>query len=381
MSIASPVSIPTATAIEPKTLAELLALSSDQISAVDIARANLLCAEGLPGAEDLDVTRYLKVLDLWTKRIKLQSDRHINAFRRNPEKYRNSEAYWRILAITTTLWYEYNLRYNKDRIEKEDWSHSEDNLIHGLLGPKRTGTCSTLPILVVAIGRRLGYPLYVVHTTGHVFFRWDSDDPKECRNFEFSGDGLSSSQNQFYREWPMKWPEDLIKEEATRGHNRRYLRNLTPTEEVASALANRAATLEAVNRWEESLEAYYAAIHFDPKNPSYVVQRLELMKKISAADELMAGVIATTPNFNPDLPALITAKVEQDEKGTPLTITYKQLSHQILPSDPSFDPTFKPPQGITPALFRIRRVVSDIHSKHCPMWNFKPGKPPENYAY
>ncbi len=299
-------------------------------------------------------------------------------FRHNPKRFRNSEAYWRILALTTTLWQDYKLAYNLARIEKEDWSHSEDNFIHGLLGPKRTGTCATLPILVVSIGRRLGYPLHVVHTVGHVFFRWESDEPKECRNFEFNGDGLSSSEDQFYREWPAKWPAQLIEEEARRGANRLYLRSLTPIEDFASALSLRAVTLEAVGRWEEALEAYYAAIHVNPNNPGYIAHRHELMKKISAADELMAGVIATTLNFNPELPALISATVTR-EAG--LSISYKQLAHPILPSDPSSDSTFRPPPGITPALFRIRRVVNDIHSMHQPMAGFKPGTPPEGFEY
>ena len=84
------------------------------------------------------------------------------------------------------------------------------------------------------------------------------------------------------------------------------------------------------------------------------------------------------PNFDPNLPALITAKVAVDHKGPFLSISYKQLPHPIAPSDPSFDPTFQPPPGISPALFRIRRVVHDIHSKSRPMAGFRPATPPSN---
>jgi len=38
---------------QPRSLAELLALPPDQLEKVDIARMNLLCAEGLRGSEDL----------------------------------------------------------------------------------------------------------------------------------------------------------------------------------------------------------------------------------------------------------------------------------------------------------------------------------------
>jgi hypothetical protein len=299
-------------------------------------------------------------------------------FRRSPEKYKNSEAYWRILALTTTLWSEFNVRYNMERIDKDDWSDSRDILIHGLLGPKRTGTCATLPVLVVAIGRRLGYPLHLVRTIAHSFFRWESADGRDHINFEYNGDGLDCHSDRFYREWPAKWPAKFLEEEAKRGEKRLYLRSLTPREELAGALSMRAACLEAVGRWAEALDAYDATIRFDPDHPGHAMHRNELTKKMLAADELMAGVRATTPNFNPDLPAIITAKVAVDHKGPLLSISYKQLPRRILPSDPSFDPTFKPPPGVSPALFRIRKVVNDVHSRCHPTAGFRPTNPPKD---
>jgi len=38
----------------PNALASLLKLTPKQLASVDIARMNLLCAEGLPGAEDIE---------------------------------------------------------------------------------------------------------------------------------------------------------------------------------------------------------------------------------------------------------------------------------------------------------------------------------------
>ena len=140
----------------------------------------------------------------------------------------------------------------------------------------------------------------------------------------------------------------------------------------------RAACLEAVGRWAEALQAYDATIRFDADHPGHAMHRNELIKKMLAADELMAGVRATTPSFNPELPAVITARVTVDHKGPVLSISYKQLPHRIFPSDPAFDPTFKPPPGISPALFRIRKVVNDIHSKFEPMAGFKPTNPPQH---
>ena len=55
--------IPAEAEQQPRTLKELLALPSDQIEKVDIGLMNLLCAKGLPGAEDLNVEQCLKTLD------------------------------------------------------------------------------------------------------------------------------------------------------------------------------------------------------------------------------------------------------------------------------------------------------------------------------
>lgn len=360
-----------------RTMKELYLLSEAEVESYDIAELNLLMARDLPGAEDLDVSRYLSMLDLWVKRIQSQTNRHINVFQSSPEKFRNSEPYWRILALTTTLWSEYKIRYSMERINEEDWSESRDLFIHGLLGPTRTGTCATLPVLVVAIGRRLGYPLYLVRTIGHLFFRWDNPNMKVCSNFEFSGDGLECHTDQYYRNWPAKWSPELTAHEAKCGEKRVYLRNLTPTEEFSEALSLRAACLEAAGRWEEAMDAYDAAIRLNPNYQGYIMQQDELRKMLRAAEELMASVSTSTPDFNADLPALITAQIV-DPKIPSFTISYKQLPHPILPTDPSFNPTFKPPAGMSPALFRIRRVVRDIHTQCHPMAGFKPTDPPKD---
>jgi hypothetical protein len=50
--------------------------------------------------------------------------------------------------------------------------------LHGLLGPERVGTCSSLPVLYVAVGRQLGYPLKLVTAKGHLFVRWEGAESR-----------------------------------------------------------------------------------------------------------------------------------------------------------------------------------------------------------
>ena len=59
--------LPSADGRLSKSVKELYALSETEIASYDIAELNLLTAQGLPGAEDLDIPRYLsEVVNLST---------------------------------------------------------------------------------------------------------------------------------------------------------------------------------------------------------------------------------------------------------------------------------------------------------------------------
>ena len=58
------------------SLPALLAMTADSLENVVIARMNLLCAEGLPGSEGLDVDRSLVRLDEMVARVRAETERH-----------------------------------------------------------------------------------------------------------------------------------------------------------------------------------------------------------------------------------------------------------------------------------------------------------------
>ena len=84
---------------EPQNLDQLLSLNADDLLGVDIARMNLLCAEGLPGAEKLNVEECLTVLDQWAQHIKTETDRNYHRFREDRAYYSNSEAFYKMLIM------------------------------------------------------------------------------------------------------------------------------------------------------------------------------------------------------------------------------------------------------------------------------------------
>ncbi len=212
----------------------------------DIAEINLLASKGLPGAENLDVERSLKTLDLWAAWVKHETDRHLYKFQKAPEEYSNSEAYFRILMMICTLQEDFHVCYNKDpkmragpvELVPSDltfFGNPKDLFVSGLTEGEHEGTCASLPVLYVAIGRRLGYPLKLVECKGHLFARWE--DAKERFNIEGTNRGLNCYPDQEY----MEWPYPISKEELATGM---YMKSLSPKRELAAFLELRALCLK-----------------------------------------------------------------------------------------------------------------------------------------
>jgi hypothetical protein len=53
---------------------------------------NLLCAESLPGAENLNVQKCLARLDQWTEHVRCETERHLYRFRANPKEFDSSRS-------------------------------------------------------------------------------------------------------------------------------------------------------------------------------------------------------------------------------------------------------------------------------------------------
>lgn len=226
-------------------------MSPEQLAEVDLALVNLLCAEGLPGSEGLDVAKILQTLDLWTIALRQYTDAHFYQFKRNPAEFKNLEADFRMLSLITALQLKLGVHYNMETIRDPDFGDSKDQFIHGLVGSDNGGTCVSMPTLYVALGRRLGYPLKLVQAKTHFFCRWEGNG--ERLNIEGASRGMQSYvDDSFYRTWPAL----ISDEEVARGY---YLKSLSPSEEFAVFLAARGHCLTDHGRYAEALAVYREA--------------------------------------------------------------------------------------------------------------------------
>jgi hypothetical protein len=250
------------------TLPQLLALAPARLAKVPVAELNLVCGSGLCATNEPDLQACGATLQTWAARVRSETERHQYRFEQNPAEFENSAGYFRMLMLCVVLAEDYGIHYDSQRQAGPKATRDDDGFftdcssvfLHGLLGPERKGTCSSLPVLYVAIGRQLGYPLSLVTTRGHLFVRWEGKG--ERFNVEATARGLSRFDDDYYRHWPF---EVSPAEEAAEN----YLRSLTASEELAAFLSIRGMCLREQNRLSEAVESFAAASRLAPGCGSY----------------------------------------------------------------------------------------------------------------
>jgi hypothetical protein len=261
-------------------LQQLLGLDGQRLSQVEISRINVLCASGLETNHNPDIQEASATLRSWAERVRSETDRHLYRFQKNPAEFENSEAFFRMLMLTVVLAEDFHVHYDPARIRSPDTISDSDGFfcdaeavfLPGLLGPKRLGTCSSMPVLFVAVGRELGYPLYLVTTKGHLFIRWDGAG--ERFNIEATSHGLNRFDDDYYRHWPY---EITPEEERAEG----YLKSLSPRKELAVFLSIRGMCLRERGRLDEAAESFAHATKFAPNVRSYHTMLAALQRQIS----------------------------------------------------------------------------------------------------
>ena len=117
-----------------------------------------------------------------------------------------------------------------------------------------------MPVLYVALGRRLGYPLKLVTTKAHLFIRWES--PTERFNLEATGKGMNRYDDEHFKRWPFPVSEEEIQADG-------YLRSLTPAEELALFLSLRGHCLREAGCLPEAIASYTEAVRLAPDSRPY----------------------------------------------------------------------------------------------------------------
>lgn len=201
-----------------------------------MACISLICAAGLPGAEDVDVPAYLARVKEWAALVRERIPRFVYAFKNNPEEFRHSQAFFFARILVQVLKKDIGVHYNPARVSCADnatqtYRDSRDLLIHGPLGPTLAGTCNNIPMAVVAVGRALGYPIYLAVTPCYVYAKWVEPNGNVFNVEASNPAGMTSPTDDQYRaDKPL--PEAL-------SHDPYYMRPLAINDELALCMVSR----------------------------------------------------------------------------------------------------------------------------------------------
>lgn len=274
--------IPThiATPFVPKSLVELLQATPAEVSRCDIALMNLLCADGLPGAEEMSIPKYLARIDQMAEFIRTKTAQELPYFRADPARAglppETPEDFFRICSLIRIIKDNFGLHYERDLVEARrektstllGYLDSKLLLINGLLSEKRHGTCQSIPVMVVALGRRLGYPLFLSANRCHVWARWEGNGRRFNIDASCPGNSFGNDFDDHYRTFPEPWPEV----DTCSGY---YLKNFTPADELALFLWSRAWVLTCHHRFEESIPYWAKACFLAPAEPQYPFRAMD----------------------------------------------------------------------------------------------------------
>lgn len=232
----------------------LLGATDSELQQADVARLNLTVGLGLPTMETREVFACLPVLDRWAELVKMNTEHWWPQYESQPD---GSPARFRMLCLVTILQkhigVQYNLGFNEGDYDARD---PRNHFLHGILSG-HGGTCVTMPLLYVAIGRRLGYPLHLVRAKEHVFVRWEGHGDRF--NVDATSPGFTPRDDDYY----LRWPKPLSTANLDSGC---YLHNLSRREEVALFLHERGCCLRDLLRLREALEAFALADRFAPND-------------------------------------------------------------------------------------------------------------------
>ncbi|MHC4444554.1 MAG: transglutaminase family protein [Planctomycetota bacterium] len=235
---------------------DLLAMDDHALENIDPLEMDLAVARTTPGCESLDVERYKHTVDRWAEHVRQETDRYLYKFQQKPADYNDSLAYFKALVLATVIGQDFKVSYHVESITFDD---PQDLFIHGIIDSSR-GTCVSLPVLYMALGWRLGYPIKAVTVPKHIFCRWEDPKTGERFNIEAAGaGGLADHPDEYYKTWPTPLHDKDIESGSA-------LKTLTMREFLGLKIATRGDYFWKKNMKAEAITSYALAHQLFPTN-------------------------------------------------------------------------------------------------------------------
>lgn len=167
-------------------------MSDAELDALDPLVMNLVVARGIPELRNLDIASLAHIVDEWAGKIEsgLRSTENAD---RNTKLYQHDRDLWRAGGMAVSVaGPSIGVKYTADVL---DPGKPEQQFLHGVIDGKQ-GTCATMPVLYMAIGHRLGWPIKVVVSRDHMWARWDDGRSKGGKRFNLEATSASSDGHE-----------------------------------------------------------------------------------------------------------------------------------------------------------------------------------------
>lgn len=316
-----------------RSVADLIALSDSELEEVDILEMSIAVAREIPGLADLDYDRYRQIVDNWTEQFRAWLPTVEHDFHKDPSKYQNDINFFRLGMLAQFLDQSVGVAYVEEQREAQvearkggrevEVAYTDPGhlLLHGLIDTKR-GTCATMPVLHVAIGRRLGWPVALACASSHYVCRYD--DGRRVYNIEATDTGrggFGAGTDEDYVE-----QEGISRKAIAVGSD---LRSLTAREMLGVFVQGRARHFQDIGKNALAARDYALAHTLFPKSRKIYIGLVGNL--LPVGEELFAR----TENGHPlSLVAFLrTASTpgEGDESG-PRTGRYAETTPSPMPS-------------------------------------------------
>lgn len=248
------------------TLAEMVALTDDDLSAVDPVVMNIVVAKGIPSLANLDVGRYIALADQWAGNLRRRMPMLEENFHKQPGKWNNDLAIFRLGLVCQFLDVAIGIGYREEFVNLKEhlYTNPSDLFLNGVMDTRR-GTCASMAILNVVIGRRVGLPVFLATAASHFLCRYE--DGAAVYNIESTdtGNGTFSAADDTLQMSYMNVP--VIAQKC--GSD---FKSATPREMLGLFVGLRARHLDDIACVAEAEQDYLLARYLFPQN-RYLYER------------------------------------------------------------------------------------------------------------
>jgi len=268
-----------------RSVMELLALPDRELEKIDILELNLAVAREVKTFEQLDYNHYKQLIDSWTHQFLMWLPTVEQEYYQDPARWKNDMNFARLGALAQWLDQAADVHYIPEHITKQkkglgvEYKDLRQMLVFGLIDTKE-GTCATMPVLQIIMGRKCGWPVSLICVKHHYMCRYD--DGKNRYNLEATDTGRGgfaiATDAELIEEMKMS-PQAV-----SCGSD---LRSLTNREIIAVFIAARARYYRDTNQMDLADRDYSLARFLFPQwrslnymnQPTYVWRAGELFKE------------------------------------------------------------------------------------------------------